>query len=424
MREGLFYGWYIVGAAFLGNIAYAEQFNASFGVFLHHVAADTGWGRTALAGIKSFARLTEAGVTPFIGPLVDRYGARWIMVGGGLVGGLALIAVPTVDAFWQLLILVGVLAPIGGVCLGGFVSTVAVANWFVVRRGRAMGIASMGTSFGTTLLPLVVSGLIALWGWRGAWMALGVSTLFLTIPAAIFVRRRPEDLGLHPDGIAPYSDASPDPNALRERRRQAALAADVVWTRTAVLRTPVLWVMVFAWGLSQFAMASTTLHMVPFLQDLGYPLVVAAAAVSLRSGIGLVASPAWGLFMERIPAQPAAAAQFLLVAAGVAMWLFPPTTPTLVAGILLFGIGGAGSHIAAEMIWASFYGRVSLGTVRGIAYPLQSIFAASGPFALGLAYDLSGSYQSSFVFLVAGCLVSAVLVRFVRPPRSPSGASV
>src|SRR5437773_5449620 len=146
-RTGFFYGWYIVGAGFLANLAYSEQFAAAYGVFIYHLGTNMGWGRTLLAGVKTTGRLAEALAAPMIGVLVDRYGARWIMVGGGIASGFALMLAATVDEIWQLYIYIGLLAPLGGVCLGGFVTTVAVANWFVLRRGLAVAIATMGMSF-------------------------------------------------------------------------------------------------------------------------------------------------------------------------------------------------------------------------------------------------------------------------------------
>lgn len=402
----------------MANIAYTEQFSASYGVFIQHIGESTGWGRTVLAGVKTVGRLAEAVLAPFLGPVIDRYGARWLVGVGGLVSGVAMMLVGTVDELWQLYLFLGVIAPLGGVCIGGFVASVTVANWFVAKRGRALGLVQMGMSFGTTALPLVASGLIELWGWRGAWVALGAVNILLTIPATVVFRRRPEDLGLFPDGAI----SAPEPRVTDEAssRLGEPATADVVWTRADVLRTQFLWILVFSWGFAQFAMASTTLHMVPFFQDLGYPLLLAAGALSLRSGIALVGNLAWGYALERFPLRPAASFQFLLTGLGLGMWLLPPSGPTLLAGILLFGLGASGSQVVAEIMWASSFGRLSLGTVRGVAYPIQTIFAAIGPFVVGLLYDLSGSYQSSFAIMVVGCVASAGLIQLARRPSPPA----
>ena len=417
-----FYGWLIVAAGFAANVAYSEQFNSTYGVFIYHVGGETGWGRTALAGVKTIARIPESIVAAFIGPLVDRYGARWLMVAGGGIMAASFMLLSTIQELWQLFFYMGVLMSLGGVCLGGFVTTVAVANWFILKRGRALGIATMGGSFGTMLLPVLASLMIEAWGWRQTWFLMGVAVLVLVIPAALFVRRRPEDLGLQPDGFAAPSEhvTAPTLSAGQRRRREQLLAADVVWTRREVIRTPVLWVMVFAWGFQIFSVTGTNLHMVPFFQDLGAPLIVAAAAVSARSATSLVAHPLWGVVIDRIPVKPAASLHFLMTALGIAMWLLPPSTPTLVAGLVLFGLGGGGGAVVSEMIWSGFFGRLSLGTVRGVAFPLQTALGAVGPLAIGLLYDLSGSYTSSFVVLATGSVVAAILVQLAKPPPPPA----
>jgi MFS family permease len=316
----------------------------------------------------------------------------------------------------------GVVMSLGGVCLGGFVTTVAVSNWFVVKRGRALGIATMGGSFGTMLLPVLASLMIESWGWRQTWFVMGVAVLILVIPAALFVRRRPEDMGLQPDGFVAPSEGTAAPTlTLRQRqRRDELIAADVVWTRRDAIRTPVLWVMVFAWGFHVFSVTGANVHMVPFFQDLGAPLLVAAAAVSVRSATSLVAHPLWGIVIDRIPVKPAASLQFLITALGIGMWLLPPSVPTLVAGLMLFGIGGGGGAVVSEMIWSGFFGRISLGTVRGLAYPLQNALGAVGPLAIGLLYDISGGYASSFAVLASGSIVAAMLVQLAQPPRPPA----
>ena len=198
------------------------------------------------------------------------------------------------------------------------------------------------------------------------------------------------------------------------------LAADVVWRRADVIRSPVLWVLAFAWGFQTFAVTGTNVHMVPFLHDMGAPLLIAAAAVSLRSGVALVAQPIWGYIVDRVPIKPVASLQFIVTAAGIAMWLLPTSVPTIVLGLFLFGLGGSGGAVVSEMIWAGFYGRLSLGAVRGIAYPLQNILGAFGPLGIGLLNDLSGSYATAFVVMAIGSLVAAGLVQFARPPRAPA----
>jgi MFS family permease len=420
-RPRIFYGWYVVAACFLANVAYAEQFNASYGVFIYHLSQDMGWGRTLLSGVKSVGWFAESAVAPFIGPLVDRYGARWLMVGGGLVCALCFVAAAALTEVWQLYLYFGIVAPIAGVCLGGFVVTTTVSNWFMLRRGRALGIVTMGTSFATTILPLAASTMIAGWGWRGAWFALGVLIVVLTLPAAILVRRRPEDMGLHPDGIDPERQA-PLLDARAQQRQRELQAADVHWSYREIVRSRVLWTLVVCAGLARFAMSATTLHMVPFLQDLGYSLLVAAGGLTIRSAVTLIGDAGWGFALDRLPLKGTAAFCFLVTALGLAFWLVPPSTVTLLAGIVLFGIGASGTRVSEELMWPSYFGRLSLGAVRGVSYPIRGFFAGLGPIAAGVVWDLSGAYSPAFIVMLVGCLLSAGLMLTVQRPKKQASS--
>jgi MFS transporter, OFA family, oxalate/formate antiporter len=417
----VFYGWYIVAAGFLANIAYAEQFNATYGVFIQPVGAELGWSRTALAGVKTVSRIPEAAIAPFIGPLVDRYGSRWFIVVGGLIFGAGLMLASTIQEIWQLYLYMGILMPLGAAGLGGFVMTTTISNWFVSKRGRAVGIVGMGSFFSTMVLPPLASFIIENQGWRQAWFSMGVLALLLVIPAAVVVRRRPEDVGLTPDGVPPAeAQATPILTQAEQTRREELLAADVIWTRREILRTPLMWCMVFAWGFSGFALSATNLHMVPYFLDLGYPITMAAGAVTLRATMAFLGSGIWGYLLDRLPIKLAASIQFGLIASGLALWLLPPGIPTILAGLFLMGSGVSGTQVAAETIWAGFYGRLSLGTARGVSYPIQTVMASLGPIVFGLIYDLLGSYQGAFGFTAVGCVISALLVQIAPRPRRPA----
>lgn len=301
-------------------------------------------------------------------------------------------------------------------CLGGFIG-VTVSNWFVARRGRALGFISMGSFMATGTMPLAAAFMIEHWGWRVAWLAMGALVVLLTVPAAIVFRRRPEDLGLSPDGIAPEVAARARVSDRERRRRARLLAADVPWTRGQLLRTPVFWIAVGAWGLSTMAVTGTNLHLVPYMQELGYPLVVAAGALSLRAGSAIFGSPVWGIVAERIPVNLAAAFQFSLEAAAMVLFLNWPTPLGLAAGLVVYGLGVAGNMVVLELLLADYFGRTSLGLVKSLAAALQLALGAMGPLLLGVLYDLSGSYELSWRMLFWGFVVAAGAIAFSRPPR-------
>ena len=268
-------------------------------------------------------------------------------------------------------------------------------------------------------MPLLAAFMIGQWGWRQAWFLMGPIVLILAAPAVLIFRRRPEDVGLQPDGPE-GENLSPRVAEARGRRRQQLLAADVHWTMRQIFRTPALWIMVFSGSFSGLGVTGTNLHLVPFLQDLGYPLAIAAAGISFRAAVALVSAPLWGLALERVPILMASSGEALFKAFAMVAFLLYPTPFGIIVGLVLYGIGSGGSMVVSETIWANYYGRLSLGTVRSLVAPLQLASSAAGPLVLGLLFDLSGSYQSAWLILAMGFLVAAGLVQFARPPRRPA----
>jgi cyanate permease len=247
-------------------------------------------------------------------------------------------------------------------------------------------------------------------------LALGVLIIVLTLPTALLVRRRPEDMGLHPDGMAPQRQEGFLDARARQRQRELQ-EADVHWSYREIVHSRVLWTLVVCAGLARFAMSVTTLHMVPFLQDLGYSLLLAAGGLTIRSAVTLIGNVSWGYALERLPLKGTAACCFLLTALGLAYWLVPPSTGTLLAGIVLFGIGGSGTRVTEEVMWPNYFGRLSLGAVRGVSYPIRGFLAGLGPITAGVVWDLSGAYSPAFAVMLVGCLLSAGLMLTVQRPR-------
>ncbi|MEA2640307.1 MAG: hypothetical protein QOF51_1701 [Chloroflexota bacterium] len=395
------------------------QNNSTFGVFLYYMNVELGWSRTILSAPQSLGQIPAAITATLVGPLVDRIGARWIVGVGGLILGGAFLALATIQEEWQFFLYRGLVSAIGAVCVGSFIG-VTISNWFVQRRGQVLGYMAMGGSLGSAVLPLAMGFVITLWGWRTAWAAQGVLVWLLVIPAVVFVRRRPEDVGLYPDGIEPGAPATASTGGDRTARRRAVLlAADVIWTRNEVLHTRAFWIMTFSYGIAQMAWTATNLHIVPYLQDLGYPLTVATVGVSLRAIVSLVGSPGWGYAMDRLPVRIAAGLPFVAQAGGMLAFLLWPTTPGLVLGLVLYGLGNGGTGVAQESIWAYYFGRLSLGAVRSTVTAIQILMGGIGPIGMGLSYDLFGGYQKSWFVLCCGFILAGALIQLTRRPTAP-----
>jgi len=416
-KRGVFYGWWIVGAGVLTQYAYSIVFNANYGVYVYAMGAEMGWSRTALSAVQSVGRIPEALVGVSLGPTIDRYGTRWIVAVGALAMGGSLIALSTIQNLWELYLYRGIIMSAGGMALGGFV-TVTISNWFFAKRGRALGIVSAGASLGNATLPLLTAFLIELAGWRVSWVVQGILILVLAIPAVILFRRRPEDIGLRPDGVDPT--AAERPATERESRVAREMAEkDIIWTRGDALRTSAFWFTAIAYGTSAMAQTATNLHLFPYFQDLGFPVMLAAAAVSFRGVLAVLMAPVWGIAVDRLPLRTVQIMPFALQGLSMMLYFLFPTPAGALAGVVLYGLGAGGGGVLRETIWAHFFGRISLGAVRTAAYPIESLMSAAGPLAMGATFDLFGSYTFGWIGLFITFVVAIALVQFARTPRPP-----
>src|SRR5688572_19490266 len=238
-----FYGWYIVAVGFLSHVSCAFHMSSTLSVFLKPLTEDLGVSRGVFSLLRSGEILIGASMAPLVGPLVDRYGGRWLMAGGALVAGLGFVLLSQVSAFSQFLLLRWLLVTVGGVFMCHMVVSVTISRWFVRKRGRAIAIASLGQGLSKVLIPIVTASLFVWLGWRWTWSIFGIITLVLVvIPALLFMQRSPEDMGLTPDGSDEVTEVDAAPISSSAARRQEELKADMVWSWKEVLRTQTFWI--------------------------------------------------------------------------------------------------------------------------------------------------------------------------------------
>jgi sugar phosphate permease len=237
--------------------------------------------------------------------------------------------------------------------------------------------------------------------------------ILVVIPAFTFMRRSPEDMGLYPDG------ASGPPESVmgsKELHRQAAMDR-TIWSRREVLRTRTFWIVAFTYGIANVGIAGLNLHVFAYITDLGFETMVAATVLSLIAMTQLGSTLIWGFLSERIDIRKTTTLMFIIQALGLSIAIATWKTLAIYAGFFIYGIGLGGSQVLQELIWANYYGRTSLGTVRGMGIFVTFIFGAAGAPFFGFLHDVTGTYMISFVLFVMAVLVSALLILTVRTPR-------
>lgn len=405
-----YYGWVIVGAALTTQFIAVGAQTGVIGAFTKPMTEALGWSRSELFLSESIAQVVMAAVGIRLGPYVDRLGPRPVMLVGITVLVPTLLLISQVSELWQWLLLRGVVLACGAAFLGLFVGSVAVSKWFVTFRGRALGFASMGVSLAGVVWPLLATAAIDGLGWRGAWALVSGIAVVALIPAALLMRRQPEDHGLQPDGGA---EPTPVQQAAAERDFRESL------DRRAAVRTRAFYLITLSFGLSIVGVFAILTQGIPFLTDSGFSAGEAAALSSTMSFLAMVTKPPWGVAADRWNPKLLAAVGFMIAGVGTAV-LVPAaqagSLPLVVLAMVIIGIGWGGNIPIHEVMWASTFGRRHLGAVRGLGFPFAAGIAAVTPLGLATYFDQVGDYRGAIYFCAGLWFLAFFLILFLKRP--------
>ena len=409
-----FFGWYIVAAGAVANgVAVTLQGYAN-GVFFVPMSDELGWTRTEFALAVTAGAFVTSITGAIFGGVIDRHGGRGLTLIGAAMAAGALLALAEITELWQWYVLRAGVLSVAVAFAGTLVVHAVLSKWFERRRGRAIGIAALGLSAAGVITPNLLTPFVDSEGWRAGWQLLAVVTLALFVPAAMLFRRQPEDSGLLPDGRRPGAPPARDRSGAIIREARSL-------TRGEAVRTASLWLLILAFGLAGLSFLALGTLTIPILTDSGFDRTTAALMLSLFALPGLATRVGWGLAAERIHARYLAALAFLCLAVGVAV-IIPGTNalnaPLVAAGFLIFGTGIAGMIPMQELVWASFFGRMHIGAVRGVGMPLQVVIAAPGPVIVSAYFDRVGDYDGVLAALGALALLSIAIVLLVPDPQA------
>ncbi|SEP15007.1 Sugar phosphate permease [Rhodospirillales bacterium URHD0017] len=402
-RLPFFYGWIVLACICLAGFARQGPAVATLSVFVVPMTDAFGWSRTEMAGAVSLGGVLAAFVSPMIGPVLDRRGARLILCLAVLSTGLATMALSLVQSLlaFYLLFVFARMVWAGPFDLGLYG---ALNNWFVARRARATSIATLAQMSGLVALPIIAQLAMQDGGWRHGWVAIGTTALAVGfLPVWLFLVRRPEDVGLVPDRMAAAGAA---PAAIEPR-----------YSRAAAMRTQAFWLLSLYTVLVFPVQAGVSLHQAPHLIERGLSPIAAATVISFFSAMSAVASFGIGFLPRRWPLRFVMSFAAVLLGTGTVglIGVHAAETAYLFAG--LFGLGIGGVMTLLPMAWADYFGRESYGAIRGVALSLQVLAQAAGPIASGMLRDTSGTYTGSLVLFGSLAALAAVIALLARHPR-------
>jgi MFS transporter, OFA family, oxalate/formate antiporter len=420
-----FYGWTIVGVTFLIGATEAGAFQNILSVFLKPMSETFGWSRAVVSGAMAFGSFGAGALSPFIGPFLDRHGPRMVAFWGVLVLSAGLVAMSSANHIWQLYLYFGVgrMVAVGALSL---VISVTVSNWFIRQRGRAMGITWLGPRIGSAILPALAQFFIMTQGWRVAWAALGILVFIVSgIPSLLFLRRRPEDIGLLPDGRTSDSNEGEDSDLLQTGKPGSKPSGgDPEWTRAQAIRTSAFWTLTIVCSLAPFAQAGINFHTFPFLTDQGLTEVSSVLILSTMASFGALGAIGWGVLAERFSVKSLLAING--IGSGLVFFLLFVTAKSpfgqsfgnaaifILAAIHGFMHGGRLPMLS--IIWADYYGRSALGSIYGFSSPFRFTANAIGPIFAAFCFDFFGNYDYPFYFFVIMFLALGMISFTIKTP--------
>ena len=415
-RTPFFYGWVVLFAAGTSNFVRNAAASLTIAVFVYPLSQELGWSRTLIAGAASLGGLAATFASPAVGRAVDRFGARSVLTLSVFVLGLATIslawATATVTLFGAAVPWAFYLACATGRVIFSspvpIATSVVVSRWFVRMRGRVNGMLSAAHSAGMILFPLLASVIIARDGWREAWVVLGLVVWGAALlPAWLLMAESPEDVDLRPDGDAADSpEDSPSPEE------------EPAWTLAEAVRTPALWILAVGTGALFLIQAGTNTHAAAFFRDQGLDAATAGLAISLNAAFLGIGGLVWGRVVEGCSPRYVMAAVALVMAAGSALFVTVDTAVEALVCSSIFGFGLGGMLTVPPVALADYFGRRSLGAVRGVTEPFTTFGQAVGALVPGVVFDhLTAPGAQSYVPAFAAFAVLGARHRAHAPAR-------
>jgi MFS family permease len=415
MRLPLFYGWIVVAVTFV-TMAIGVNARTAFSLFFPPIISEFGWERGITAGAFSFGFVVSGVVSPLIGRLMDRAGPRAVMeVGVALMAGGLLLA-PLTSAPWHLYVTIGVMVGAGSVCLGYSGQSLFLPNWFIRKRGFAIGIAFAGVGIGSvTLLPWV-QHMIEQTSWRTACTAMGLLVLIALAPINLLLRRRPEDLGLQPDG-----DAAPSVGAAKPVSNIVdPVWAGTDWTLARALRTGRFWWIALGYFCGLYIWYAVQVHQTKFLLDIGFSPRVAVWSLGIVSLLGIPGQILLGHVSDRIGREwvwVASCAGFAICLAALIALKFEASLWLVYVMVFTQGALGYGlTSIMGAVVLEIFQGR-QYGSIFGTIMLAALAGGAAGPWVTGFLYDLTGDYTLAFAIAMALSGLSALSIWQAAPRK-------
>lgn len=411
---GIFHGWWIVAVSAIGMLfCYISSIGFTFGVFTNPIIEEFGWSLTEVSLAFSLSLIAMCVAMPVVGPLVDRYGAKTVIVPSILVLGLSLASLSFLPD--SLLYFYGVYIVAG--IAGGGSSTMpyskVVSHWFDRQRGLALALAAMGAGLGSLIMPPFAQALINGLGWRNAYLVIGATVVVVTIPVVVlWLKERPEDMDLRMDG----KSTSEEREIALGTVGTSATASGL--TGPEALGTGVFWLLSAGYFLVSSSVMAALIHLAPLLTDRGFSPEMAALVVAVLGGSSLIGGVSSGYLLDRFFAAVVVTGFFLSAAIGLLLlWGLEAGGVPFVAAVLIgLSMGATGEII--PYLTGRYFGLRAFGQIYGYGLISFTLGGVVGPPLMGMAFDSTQSYSVGLLAFGIASLVAAAMVVRLSPYRT------
>jgi MFS family permease len=402
----IFYGWWVVLAAGVGLALHLGPILvATFGIFFKPLSEEFGWSRAEVSLAFSLLTLVGSGAVLVVGRLVDRFGARKVILPSVVLFGLGVFSLsslsPLLWHFYALYLVLGVAA--SGTTPVAY--SKVISHWFDKRRGIALALAVSGSSVGAFIMPPLTQVLITAMGWRQAYMVLGLLAIGGTLPVVgLLLKESPQMMGLAPDG-----EPGADTSTAAQHGQGQGLSGTEAW------HTVSFWLMLGAFFLTSISFHGCYIHLVPLLTDSGISPQNAALAISLAAAGSFVGRLGCGYLLDRVFAPYVAMGFFAGAALGMSLlWGNVGNTFAFAAAVLVGLMVGAELDLIAYMV-SRYFGLRAFGEIYSYAFAAFVLGGVIGPLLMGMSFDSTGSYHIALGTFVVTTLIAAGLMIGLGP---------
>lgn len=400
----MFFGWRVVAGAFVGMLLANGFFTYAFTILVNPIREEFGVGLEQVMYSLTLGTICGLLVAPVTGILIDRYSVRHLMTAGASITAAGFYFISKAESIGVFNALVGVTMAISMAVAGSMAGSAAVSRWFTSSLGKAMGVASMGTSVGGIIVPALLTWWLEREGWRGAMQNLSLATLLVIVPFIwLSVRSRPADIGLQPEGMKPLDDATTIPPGSALNMAQ-------------IVRLPAFWFIGLSMGMVFSAFASMLANLAPYAARLGVSEASISTMIAVLAVGGLVGKISFGIAADRINLKLGLWTAHGFLGTAFVILIFEPPYALMLVAAFSFGLSTGGLLPVWNAMVARVFGVDSFGRAMGAMGPLITLSIIPAYIIVGRLFDSTGDYTTGLIVFSGAICLAALLLRPLKLP--------